>query len=266
MGYGSCKGALVDNVSQMLYALLPSTYDELAPKIEYWIEYIIKEQFTTPKDLAEDLSTIAWSYTTHDASIPRFLKEFRDAPNRPEPMRSFVDELCLRILRWFASASTDPFQMDDYSGLVPVGGGRGFVRAASFVGRLIERGLIDRELVRWHVVKPLTLYDKDHPRLSPIIRANAVYQLFAVAGDTLLQGLLEPGDVQVCFNTLDTQLPSGYSGIVGFNAVTFNVRCFSSQCIASESDLWSRNFARPTPRGCCGQRKTNGKRPPPESP
>ena len=266
MGYDDCKNVLVAKVIRLLCSLTPSTYDELAPKIEYWIEYTITEQFTTPKGLAEQLSTKVWSNET--AEVAHFLKELRETPNCSEPMRSFVDELCLRVLRWFAGASADSFKMDDYRarGSVPIDGGKGFVNVASFVGHLIERGLVDRELVRRHVVKPLTLYNKNQPYLSLDIRANAIYQLFVVAGDTLLQGFLEPGDVQVFFDTLDTQASSRYSQIVGFNAVTLEVRFFSPQCISSESDLWSRNFARPTPPGCCAKRKTNRKRPPLEYP
>ena len=99
-GYDNCKDVLVANITQLLYSLRPSTYDELTPKVEYWIEYIITEQFTTAKGLGEELSIIAWKCVVDDVSIPRFLKEFRDAPNRSKPMRSFVDELCLRVLRW----------------------------------------------------------------------------------------------------------------------------------------------------------------------
>ena len=259
MGYDSCKDVLVSNVSRMLCFLYPSTYDELAPKIEYWIEYIITEQFATPKDLAEQLSIIAWDCPDHDAGFPRFLKEFRDAPNRSESMISFVDELCLRVLRWFASASADSFRMDDDdSGLVPRGGGNGFVRAASFLGRLVKHGLLSRELFRWHVVKPLTLYVKDRPHLSLAIRASAIYKLFAVAGDVLLQGLLETGDVRACLKTLDTQVPSGCSEIVGFDPVTFNVRCFLSKCLARKFNCWSRGFAKSTLRGCDTTKK-NGR-------
>lgn len=254
MGYSNCKDILVTNLRTLLYSLNPSTYDELAPKVEYWIEYIITERFATPESLGEQLSIVVWHCTNFDAEIPQFLKEFRDAPNRSEQMRSFVDQFCLHALRWFAGASADSFQMNDSSGSVPSGGGNGFVRAASFLGQLINRGLVGGELVRWHIVKPLTLYQTGCPNLDLVIRASAIYRLFTIAGDTLLQGLLEPADVQVCFGIVDAQNPSRYSGVVGFNDARLKVRYYSPQCLASEFNLRTRNFVGSTPRGCSAKR------------
>ena len=118
-GYHNCKAVLNTNVLGFLYSLRSSTYDKMTPKIEFWIEYIINEGFSTPKDLAEQLSGVAWHSYDINTEIPRFLKAFRDAPGRSEPTRFFVDEFCLRVLRWFAGASTDYFQMDDSSSLIP---------------------------------------------------------------------------------------------------------------------------------------------------
>lgn len=223
-GYHNCKNTFFTNIRGLLCNLRPSTYDEVAPKIEYWIEYVIVEQFATPKDLAEEISLVAWHCHDFDSEVPRFLKEFRHGPHRSDQARAFVDEFCLRVLRWFAAASADNFNMDDRSGSVPSGGGNGFIRAATFVGGLAKRGLLSREHVQWHVIKPLTLYNKERTILDPTIRANAIYKVFVTAGDTLLRGLLEPRDVQVCFEILDAQISSSSSGIVGFDQARFNVQ------------------------------------------
>jgi hypothetical protein len=52
-------------------------------------------------------------------------------------------------------------------------------------------------------------------------RALAVYRLFTAAGNTLLQGLLEPDDVRDCFDMLDA-LPHRY---MGFDVAKLKVRC-----------------------------------------
>ena len=87
-------------------------------------------------------------------------------------------------------------------------GGRGFVYAASLVGRLINHGLLSQELIRQHLIKPLiNHYDEDNdsePNWERI-RANAIYYLFVAAGNTLFQGLLEAEDVRACFEILDAQ-------------------------------------------------------------
>ncbi|KAF9649375.1 hypothetical protein BDM02DRAFT_3230627 [Thelephora ganbajun] len=41
---------------------------------------------------------------------------------------------------------------------------------------------------------------------------EAIYQLFITAGNTLLQGLLEPEDVWICFERLDAPIPLGVIG------------------------------------------------------
>ena len=133
-------------------------------------------------------------------------------------MRSFIDALCLRVLRWFAVASADSYGADWCSGSVSRSGGYSFIRAASFVGHLIESGLLRHELVRRHLFKPLTThYYNSGDIVKQAIRANAIYQLFTVAGDTLLRGLLEPEDVQVCFERLDVRVSFG--GIAGLDAL-----------------------------------------------
>ena len=92
-------------------------------------------------------------------------------------------------------------------GLASERGGPGFIRVASFVGHLIEYGLLSRELVRRHILKPLTnhYYNQDNFEKQSI-RANAIHQLFTAAGNTLLQGFLEPEEVQDCFRKLETRV------------------------------------------------------------
>jgi hypothetical protein len=230
-GYHNRQPVLAAKIRNLLRSLSPSTYDEIAPKIEYWIEYAIIEQFTTTDDLVERVSFVAWE-CNEPRSVARFFKEFRDAPHRSERMRSFVDELAIHVLRWFAIAAADNFASSynyghnngsNYSHnwdvpVTPGGGWTVFPRAASFVGHLIECGLLGHDIVRRHLIKPLTAHhDYDSSR------AEAIYNLFVVAGNTLLQGLLKPGDVQVCFETLDTYC----GGTGGPKAAKLNVRCGS---------------------------------------
>ncbi|KAF9651089.1 hypothetical protein BDM02DRAFT_961652 [Thelephora ganbajun] len=176
-GYHNRQLGIAANVRGLLRSLSPSTYDEIAPKIEYWIDYAITERFTTTKSLAELVSSMAWERVDSGWEVSRFLKEFRDAPHRPEQVRPFVDDLCLHILRWFAIASADHLQVDHWryhtNDSIANSGSFGFINAASFVGHLIERGLLDHELVRRHLAKPLTTSQKDDLELA--IRANAIY-------------------------------------------------------------------------------------------
>jgi hypothetical protein len=197
-GYHNRQPAIATKICSLLSYLNPSTYDEIAPKIEYWIEYVITEQFTTIDDLVKRVSSVAWGAGCY-SSISRFLKEFHDAPHRSELMRSFVEQLCTHVLRWFTIAAVEDLPESHLGSSVASGGWSGFVCAASFVGHLIECGLLSHDLVRRHLVKPLiTHHGYDH------CRARAIYELFVVPGNALLQGLLEPGDVQVCFERLDT--------------------------------------------------------------
>jgi hypothetical protein len=199
-GYHNRQHALATKICNLLRSLSPSTYDEIAPKIAYWIEYVITEQFTTIDDLVERVSSMAWGVGSY-SDISRFLKEFHDAPHRSESARSFVDQLCTHVLRWFAIAAVEDLHALSYvnTSSVTNDGWKGFARAASFVGHLIDCGLINHDLARRHLIKPLITHrGYDHSR------ARAIYELFIVPGSALLQGLLEPGDVQVCFEMLDT--------------------------------------------------------------
>ena len=223
-GYDHRKRQIFSKIRSLLILLTnePSKYDEVSSKIEYWIEYVICEGFVTIDELVEGVSGVAWDKGGSFASVARFFKEFHDAPHRPEQARSFVAQLCTHVLRWFAIASVEDLTWSlKYSSICP-GDGSGFVRAASFVGHLIESGLLAHDLVRRHLIKSLTKHPYHHlgDKNSPgTIRASAIYQLFAAAGNTLLQGLLEPGDAQVCFGILDTR--RGW--IKGFEPVKLQV-------------------------------------------
>ena len=161
-------------------------------------------------------------------TISQFLKAFRDAPHRYDQARSFVDGLCDHVLVRFAVASAEDLQTDWTAGLVSEGGGYNFVRAASFVGNLIKLGLLGRELVRRHLPKPLTAHhysknDKNTAKLA--VRANAIYSLLTGSGNTLLQGLLEPEDVQVCLEKMEARIPLGeILGLYAFSVENLNVQ------------------------------------------
>ena len=226
-GFHNRQIVLATTICNLLYDLGPSTYDEISPTIQYWIDNCLTEQLTTIGDLVERVSPVAWSDRGSHPHISRFLKEFHEAPRRSEQTRSFVDELCVHILRWFSVASVDDLGTNWCHGLVSSGGGFGFIRAASFVGHLIGCGLLDRELVRRHLSKQLTAHHHNDV-VKQAIRANAIYKLFTVSGNTLLQGLLEPEDVQVCFERLETRISlGGVAGLDSWDAVRLNVRCGS---------------------------------------
>ena len=73
------RGTIIGaKIYDLLHSLGPSTYDEISPKIEYWIEYALTEQSVDANDLVERLSSVAWDYGGSGAVVARFLKEFRD--------------------------------------------------------------------------------------------------------------------------------------------------------------------------------------------
>ena len=220
---------LSDNICNLLYSLKSSTYSEIAPKIGYWIEFVLTEPFMTTDYLVEQISPVAWERRSSDSHIPQFLKEFYDAPHRSERMKLFVDELCLYVLRWFAVASTDDLWKGWDTSPVSKCGGRGFLRAAWFVGHLIEYGLLSRELVRRYLFKPLTSNHYEGVNfVKQSVGANAIYILFTVAGSTLLRGFLEPEDVQACFERLETRITFGHiNGVDEWDAEKLKVRCDS---------------------------------------
>jgi len=250
-GYHNRGIVIGTKISSLLSALEPTTYDEISPKIEYWIEYALTEQSVNAGDFVDQLSSMMWDHRSSNADVARFLKEFHDAPHRSEQAKSVVDNLCSRLLLSFAAASAEDLTLwyRNNAFKIATQGGEGFVRAASFVGHLIECGMLDRKLVRRHLVKPLIAHHyTDCDRIPKSFRVEAIYQLLAAAGNTLLQGLLKPEDVHVCFETLNSEIPSGI--VVGLDAEKLAVRCAACSS-ASHRDLFFlfRTFAKPTPNG-----------------
>ena len=268
-GYHNRKDTIAANIGDLLLRLHSSTYEEIAPKAEYWIKYAITEGwFTTPQDLAERVSSIAWKFSGPDSDCGRFLKEFRDAPRHSERVKSFVDELCNHTLLWFAAASADLIANGHYSSnsTVPSGGGNGFVNAGAFLGHLSKHGLLHRDLVRKHLVKPLTTYTKVNPRLDTVFRVNAIYCMFVNAGNALLQGLLEPRDVQACFEILDAQPITSWdrnggtpqtAGIIKVAKLKVRFDSILDFSLQTDPDARSRNFTRSMLRGCSAERRKN---------
>jgi len=224
MSYHDRDNIISTKICSLFYSLKTSTYDEVAPKIEYWIECALTEQLTTIDKLVEQVSVIAW--TNHDFhASARFLKGFRDAPHRSEQAKLLVDELCARAFRWFLVASAEDFSSDLWDGRIWSHGGKDPIQGVPFVGHLIEYDLLNHELVRRHLVKSLIAHHyTDRDTLAEAARARVIYQLFSVVGKTLLQGLLEPEDVRVCFEILDAQR-SRPEGIVKLDETKLEVQC-----------------------------------------
>jgi len=185
-----------------------------------------RRQFTTVDKLVEYVSDLAWISNRSPASVARFLKEFRGSPRRSKQARSFVDGLCTRIFRWFAAASVEDLGMNGNSGEVAIHGGHGFIEAASFVGHLVGYGLLDHELVRQYLIKPLmTHHYLQHGRPEETVRVDAICRLFDAAGSTLVQGLLEPEDVRLCLRILETAQSSRPGGLGWLSATKLEVQC-----------------------------------------
>ena len=255
--YQNRQCVLALNICNLLYDLRPSTHDEIAPKLEFWIDYMLDEQFTTIADLADRVSCVAWEDSGSHPDISRFLKEFRDAPHRSEQARSFVDELCHSVLQWFSIASSEDVWANWTEGLVSKRGGPGFMHSASFVGHLIECGLIRHGLVRRHILKPLTAHYYNESNLrKQAIRAHAIYNLFTTAGNTLLQGLLDPEEVQDCFKRLDTRVSFDEIGGMGqLDSAKLKVWCDSYSDGVYEPNLWNRNLGNTMISGYKEERK-----------
>lgn len=226
-GYHNRQVSFSAKIRSLLLSLCdePSNYDLIAPKIEYWIEYILREQSTTIDELVEGVSRVAWYRGGSYAVVGRFLKELRDAPHCSEQARTFVTRFCDHVLRWFAAASADDLWLDwgEYSRSaldVSQNGGQGFIRAASFVGCLINWGLLSHEFAQLHLARPLiNHYGISRTSDSAFVRASAVYRLLTAAGNVLFQGLLDPEDIRACFEMLDAEAQR----IEGFNAAKLQV-------------------------------------------
>ena len=131
------------------------------------------------------------------------------------------------------------------------------MRSASFVGHLIECGLIRHGLVRRHILKPLTAHYYNESNLKKqSIRAHAIYNLFTTAGNTLLQGLLEPEEVQDCFIRMDTRVSfDKINGMDQLDPTKLKVWWDSHSDEAFEPNLWNRNFANSMISGYKEERK-----------
>lgn len=210
-GYHNHKGSIFSKIHSLLILLTnqPSKYDELTQKIEYRIEYVLHEQFATFDELVSGVSDVVWRDGGSFVSVGWFFRGFHDAPHCSEQARTFVAQLCTYVLRWFAIASVEDFwaHVASQNCSIPSGGAPSFIRTGSLVGSFIEWGLLSHKLVWRHLIKPLTNHHNVYnDNCSPeAVWANAIYQLFTTAGNTLLQGLLEPADIQVCFGIFDTQ-------------------------------------------------------------
>ena len=139
-GFYNCKKPISYKICSLLISLTtkPSEYDQIIPKIESWVEYVLCEHLTTVDELVDGVSYVAWDDGGSYTNIGRFFKEFRNAPHRSEQARPFVTQLCSHVLRWFAVTSVETLSRESYGGLIASYGGKGFIRAASFVGHLIE--------------------------------------------------------------------------------------------------------------------------------
>lgn len=250
-GFHNRKPCITSKIHSLLISLTkePSEYDRITPKIEFWIEYVLREELMTVDELVEGISLAAWDEGATYARVGRFLKEFRDAPHRSGQARSFVDKLYEHVLRWFAIASAENCFLSWDQGFVTMRGGNGFIRAASFIGHLIGDGLLDHDLVRRHLVKPLIAHHYTNGNDGGgAVRANAIYELFVAAGNTLLCGLFEPEDVQVCFEILNAQIP--LRGIQGLDAGKLQVRrATHSDRLHRDLTFLVRNFVGSTPHG-----------------
>ena len=249
-GYHNRGIVIATKISNLLRSLGTTTYDEISPKVEYWIDCALTEQSVNADDLVDHLSSTIWDGHGSDADVARFLKEFRDTPNRSEQARTFVDSLCSRIFRLFVAASAEdlPSWHRDRTYKIARLAGQGFVHAASLVGQLIKYDMLDGEFVPQHLVKSLISHhytDPDDVSKSP--RAGAIYQLLIAVGDTLLQGILKPEDVRVCFEILDSEIPHRK---VALDAGKLQVRC-AARSGASHRNLTYlvRNFVMSTPHG-----------------
>ena len=224
-GYHNRKTVICDKIRSLLISLTHySNYNEgVASNIEYWIDHALHEGRITSNELVEGVSCVAWDDGGDFANVGRFFKEFRDSPHCSWRAEGFVCELCSHVLRWFAIASAEDLWAPSRSSLVSRGGAPGFVRAASFVGYLIKYGLLAPDpSVRWHLIKPLINHhnDVEHKHSAEAVRANALYQLFAAAGNSLLQGQEAPEDIQACFEIFETR--SGW--IEGFDSTRVKVQ------------------------------------------
>ena len=210
MSYQNRGNAVSRRINSLLSQIDTQSYDEIAPRIGYWTELALTQQLTTVDKLVEHVLDLPWTGPPSPASVARFLGGFRDSPRRSAQAKSFVNDFSTRTFLWFAAASAEDLGMNNNYNMSSVArnGGWGFMETASFVGHLVDCDLLDHELVRLHLIKPLTIHLYPQPGgPEETVRANAICRLFVAAGSTLVQGLLGPEDVQTCFKILETHLP-----------------------------------------------------------
>lgn len=230
--YHHRRSVIGTKICHLLQRLLSDSYESVSPSVGFWIEHALTEQSMDVDDLVEQVSFMAWTRYGFSRSVARFLREFRDAPHRSEKSKSFVDKFTSRVVLWFAAASAESLTMraidQNRTYAVTVGAGEDFIRAASFVGYIVEWDLVSREFVRQNLVKPLISHyyyeEYESERIQRCIRTMAIHRLFVAAKNTLLQGYLEPRDVQVCFDYLDARI--SLKGMMGPDPAEINVRCF----------------------------------------
>ena len=236
-GYHNRGISISAKISSLFCLLDSSTHDEITPKIEYWIELALTQQLMTTDELVEQVSLLVWNGLRSAPSFSRFLKEFRDSPRRSAQARSFVDDTCTRVFRWFVVASAEDLGEDSNDGIVVIGGGNSFMGVASYIGHLIKCDLLSHELVRLHLVKPLITHHYSSPNgTAESVRANAICRLFYNAGDSLLRDLLEPEDARVCLEILGAQLSGPGARMAGFSNANLEVQC------ATRPDASHRNL------------------------
>ena len=82
LGYRYGEYDTTMKISSLLVSLCrePSEYDKIIPKLEFWIEYVLREGLTKVNELVGIVSRVAWEGGDSYTNIARFLKEFRDAP------------------------------------------------------------------------------------------------------------------------------------------------------------------------------------------
>jgi hypothetical protein len=95
--YYNPQPVLAVKICGLLRSLDPSTYEEIVPEVEHWVEYFITEQFTSTDDLAERLSSVTWD---HGGSS-------KDSAMHPTVQRSFVDGFSIYVLRWSSIAAAE---------------------------------------------------------------------------------------------------------------------------------------------------------------
>ena len=229
------RGTVGAEIHDLLASLTPSAYGEVSSKIGLWIESTLTEQFMNADNLVEQLSsTPKWTFYPYASVVARFLKEFRDAPHRSEQAKYFVDELCARVLRWWAAASAENLASSALNQsrthrVVGGGGGDDFIHAASIVGSLVGCGLPSRELVRRYLIKPLISHRcMDREDAEKSIRVGGIFQMLSFARNALYLGLFEPEDVRACFELLGTKVSFG--GMAAPETGRINVRCSTNPC------------------------------------